>query len=129
MNVDQPGNDILDFLSLCDKLDVMGSPIEEVLMSRIHTRFKASGLSLNDPGLKRGSREESARKSAWQFLKKTDDPRLSILNRFAQALEISLAELISNPERKRNGHTEKIGPNYRLAHASYLFRRIREHRL
>ena len=110
MNVDQPGNDILDFLSLCYKLDVMGLPIAEVPMSRIHTRFKASGPSLNDPGLERGSREESARKSAWQFLKKTDDQRLSMLNRFAQALEIPLAELISDLDWKKEGHTEKFGP-------------------
>jgi len=36
----------------------------------------------------------TARKSAWQFLKKTCDPRLSMLERFAEALNISLADLV-----------------------------------
>jgi hypothetical protein len=37
---------------------------------------------------------ESARKSAWQFIAKTDDPRLSMLERFAKAMEMDVKELL-----------------------------------
>jgi hypothetical protein len=37
---------------------------------------------------------ESARKSAWQFIQKTDDPRLSMLVRFAQAMGVDVKELL-----------------------------------
>jgi transcriptional regulator with XRE-family HTH domain len=74
----------------------MGQPIEEVVMSRVRARFEASGLTLHDLGLKMGYPEESARKSAWQFMSKTGDPRLSMLHRFAVALEVPLADLIGD---------------------------------
>jgi hypothetical protein len=37
---------------------------------------------------------EAARKSAWQFLHKTADPRLSMLRRFAKAMGVSVKDLI-----------------------------------
>ena len=39
-----------------------------------------------------------ARKSAWQFLNKTADPRLSMLRRFAGAVGVPLAELVDEPK-------------------------------
>ena len=36
-----------------------------------------------------------ARKSAWQFLQKTNDPRISMLRKFARAMKISLSDLVS----------------------------------
>ena len=36
---------------------------------------------------------EAAGKSAWQFLNKTNDPRLSMLRKFAQAVECSVKSL------------------------------------
>jgi hypothetical protein len=54
-----------------------------------------------DLGLKMGYPEESARKSAWQFMAKTGDPRLSMLHRFAVALEVPLADLIEDPPAKK----------------------------
>jgi hypothetical protein len=38
--------------------------------------------------------KESARKSAWQFLYKTNDPRLSMLRKFAKAMGVSVSRLI-----------------------------------
>jgi hypothetical protein len=38
--------------------------------------------------------DRSARKSAWQFIQKTDDPRLSMLRRFAKAMGVDLKELL-----------------------------------
>lgn len=41
-----------------------------------------------------GYPKESARKSAWQFMR-TSDPRVGMLRRFAKALKIPLEELIA----------------------------------
>jgi len=37
---------------------------------------------------------QSARKSAWQFIEKTSDPRISMLKRFAKAMGISVKSLL-----------------------------------
>lgn len=79
----------------------MGRAIEQVVMERVRDRFERSGLSLHDLGLKMGYPEESARKSAWQFISKTSDPRLSMLHRFAKAIDLPLPELIEEPTGKR----------------------------
>ena len=67
---------------------------EDAAMANVRARFKASGLSLHDLGIKMGYLPESARKSAWQFLEKTDDPRVSMLRRFAKAMGISAKSLL-----------------------------------
>jgi len=41
-----------------------------------------------------GYAQKTARKSAWQFLHKTTDPRLSMLEKFADALSLSLKDII-----------------------------------
>jgi transcriptional regulator with XRE-family HTH domain len=63
--------------------------------------FKASGKTLEQLGQEMGYAPEAARKSAWQFLKKTDDPRISMLRRFAQAMGISIEELVGEKKKKR----------------------------
>jgi transcriptional regulator with XRE-family HTH domain len=63
-------------------------------MLRAQTLFKASGLSLEELGQRMGYGGSIARKAAWQFLRRTNDPRLSMLRRFAHAVGISLQELI-----------------------------------
>jgi len=63
-------------------------------MDRLRLLFKKSGLSLDELGLRMGYSGESARKSAWQFLTKTTDPRLSTLRRFAEAINVSIADLV-----------------------------------
>ncbi len=64
-------------------------------MERVRTRFEESGLSLHELGIRMGYPEETARKSAWQFVRQTDDPRISMLRRFSQAMRVPLEELIS----------------------------------
>jgi transcriptional regulator with XRE-family HTH domain len=64
------------------------------VMARVRTLFERSGLSLEELGKRMGYSETVARKSAWQFLNKTVDPRLSMLQRFASALSLPLRELI-----------------------------------
>lgn len=69
-------------------------------MAKARASFEASGLSLHDLGVKMGYPAETARQSAWQFMK-TEDPHVSVLRRFAKALEIPLEELIAGNRRKK----------------------------
>ncbi len=78
----------------------MAKSLEDPVMAKVRASFDKSGLSLHHLGLKMGYPEESARKSVWQFLK-TADPRLSMLRRFAKAMEISLTELLADGKGKR----------------------------
>lgn len=63
-------------------------------MSNVRERFEKSGLSLDELGQGMGYPKESARKSAWQFIHKTADPRLSMLRRFAEAVGCSVRSLV-----------------------------------
>jgi hypothetical protein len=38
----------------------------------------------------------SARKSAWQFIHRTNDPRLSMLRKFAAALGVKVSSLVKD---------------------------------
>jgi transcriptional regulator with XRE-family HTH domain len=70
-------------------------PIKKItVMERVKILFKNSGLSLDELGQRMGYNEHLARKSAWQFLHKTSDPRLSMVEKFANALSISLRDII-----------------------------------
>ena len=63
-------------------------------MARVRALYEKSGLSLDDLGQKMGYEGDTARKSAWQFLNKTTDPRLSMLQKFADAMGITLVDLV-----------------------------------
>ena len=67
-------------------------------MIRARRAFDKAGISLEELGQKMGYAPEIARKSAWQFLNKTDDPRISMLRKFAKAMEISVSRLIGPKE-------------------------------
>jgi transcriptional regulator with XRE-family HTH domain len=69
------------------------------VMDRARLLFSSSGLSLDSLGLQMGYAPQTARKAAWQFLNRTNDPRLSMLARFAEALNISLADLVKQSRR------------------------------
>jgi transcriptional regulator with XRE-family HTH domain len=70
-------------------------------MLRIRELFADSGLTLEELAQRMGYKGQSARHSAWQFLQRTTDPRLSMLCRFAQAVGVSVAELFV--QRKKKG--------------------------
>jgi len=72
----------------------MGDAGHDASMENVRARFKESGLSFHDLGMKMGYQPESARKSAWQFIEKTSDPRVSMLRRFADAMGISVKSLL-----------------------------------
>lgn len=63
-------------------------------MHRARLIFQNSGLSLEALGRRMGYSREIAKKSAWQFLNKTTDPRFSMLKRFAEAMNVSLVDLV-----------------------------------
>jgi transcriptional regulator with XRE-family HTH domain len=71
------------------------------VMKRAREIFEKSGKTLVELGVAMGSEGEVARKSAWQFLNKTSDPRFSMLRRFAQAMGISIEELVGEKKKKR----------------------------
>ncbi len=64
------------------------------VMDRARALFEKSGLSLEELGKRMGYANGAARKSAWQFLNKTMDPRLSMLIKFADALNLTLSDVI-----------------------------------
>jgi hypothetical protein len=68
--------------------------LEGAVMTKVKAIFEKSGLSLHELGIKMEYPPESARKSAWQFIQKTDDPRISMLVRFAKAMGISVKSLL-----------------------------------
>lgn len=63
-------------------------------MDRARILFEKSGLSLDELGQRMGYSGDTARKSAWQFLNKTADPRLSMLQRFAEAMNVPLIDIL-----------------------------------
>jgi transcriptional regulator with XRE-family HTH domain len=81
----------------------MADKHEDPSMVKVRALFEASGLSLHDLGVKMGYAPETARQSAWQFMK-SGDPRISMLRRFADAMGLPVEELIgARKERKARG--------------------------
>jgi transcriptional regulator with XRE-family HTH domain len=74
-------------------------------MAKVRAWFEASGLSLHDLGLKMGYPAETARQSAWQFMK-SSDPRISMLRRFAQAAGLPIEELTGGQQGQNTGTKE-----------------------
>ena len=72
----------------------------ESVMEKARKSFDSSGLSLEELGRRMGYEEGTARRAAWQFLKKTSDPRVSMIYRFAEALEIPVEELVRSNRTK-----------------------------
>lgn len=64
------------------------------VMAAVRAAHERSGLSLEALGERMGYPKESARKSAWQFLYKTNDPRWSMLQKFAEAVGVSVKSLV-----------------------------------
>jgi len=56
--------------------------------------FAKSQKSLDWLGQEMGSSGDVARKAAWQFLNKVNDPRLSTLRKFAKAMGVDVKELL-----------------------------------
>jgi hypothetical protein len=64
-------------------------------MDKVRQAFAKSKLSLVELGRRMGyDEDEAAKKSAWQFLNKTNDPRLSMVRKFAKAVGVKVKSLI-----------------------------------
>ena len=74
---------------------------EDPSMGKVQALFKQSGLTMNDLGIKMGYEPETARQSVFQFLK-ASDPHISMLRRFAKAMDVPLADLLheGKPRKK-----------------------------
>lgn len=77
----------------------MGKSTEDPVMAKVVRLFEKSKLSLDELGQKMGYEGETARKAAWQFLRRTSDPRLGTLRRFAAALGVSIEELVAEKKK------------------------------
>jgi len=79
---------------MVDILTGMARKAKEVpVMEKVRAIFDGSGLTLVELGKKMGYAEETARQAAWQFMK-SEDPRLSMLAKFARAVGMPLGQLI-----------------------------------
>ena len=72
------------------------------VMVRVRELFAASGLTYDELGEKMGYTGSAARKSAWQFVSRTNDPRASMLRKFATAVSVSVAELFAVKKKGRS---------------------------
>lgn len=64
------------------------------VMDAVRARFEKSKLSLEEVGLRMGYPKDTARKSAWQFIHRTNDPRITMLRRFAKAVGAQVKDLL-----------------------------------
>jgi transcriptional regulator with XRE-family HTH domain len=62
-------------------------------MHRCRALFQKAKLTLDELGEKMGYSGKTTRASAWQFLHKSNDPRVSMLRKFAQAVGVKVADL------------------------------------
>lgn len=76
----------------------MGKTDAAILRAR--ELFAQSELTLDELGRRMGYDAPVARKSAWQFLNKTADPRLSMLRRFAAAVGVPISELLFDSKKQ-----------------------------
>jgi transcriptional regulator with XRE-family HTH domain len=72
----------------------MATSSKDPAMLKAAALFERSGKTLEELGQAMGYHGELARKSLWQFLHKTTDPRLSMLRRFAKAMGVDVKELL-----------------------------------
>lgn len=71
------------------------------VMLRVRELFAQSGLTLDDLGQRMGYRGATARKAAWQFISRTNNPRVSMLRKFARAVGVPIAELFAEKKKGR----------------------------
>ena len=76
------------------------------VMVKVVALFEQSGKTLDELGLAMGYPADSARKSIWQLLRQTGDPRISMLRKFAKAMDVTLEELVSDKPKKRKGQSD-----------------------
>jgi transcriptional regulator with XRE-family HTH domain len=66
---------------------------KQPLMERVRKAFDQSGMSMQELGNKMGYAETTARQAVSQFLK-SDDPRVSMVQKFAKAVGKKASDFI-----------------------------------
>ncbi len=69
------------------------------VMQRVKDAFKEANMSLEELGRRMDYPPATARKSAWQFLNKTEDPRLSMLLKFCRAINKDMRTLFGDASK------------------------------
>ena len=76
------------------RLPVMESEIGKRAITKAKRLFEKSGMTLDDLGQKMGHDAGTARRAVWQLFNKVDDPRLSTLEKLADALGVQVKDLL-----------------------------------
>lgn len=63
-------------------------------MFKVLKLFEQSGKTYEQLGQEMGYSGDTARKAAFQFIKKTKDPHISVLRRFARAMKVKIEKLV-----------------------------------
>jgi transcriptional regulator with XRE-family HTH domain len=72
------------------------------VMKRANAAFEVSEMTLEELGKAMGADPATARMTAWQFLRKSTDPRVSMLLRFCAALKMPVEDLLSEKKKSRS---------------------------
>lgn len=72
----------------------MKQPTAEAVLAKARKLLEKSEMTLDELGQKMGYESGTARRAVWQLLNKTPDPRFSTLTRLADALGVSLKDLL-----------------------------------
>ena len=69
-------------------------PLAESVRHKALKLFERSGMTLEELGLKMGYEPGTARRAAWQLFNKVGDPRLSTVEKLADALGVPAKDLL-----------------------------------
>lgn len=64
------------------------------VLTKAKAAFDKSGMTLEELGVKMGHDAGTARRAAWQLLNKVADPRLSTVEKLADALGVKVKDLL-----------------------------------
>jgi transcriptional regulator with XRE-family HTH domain len=70
----------------------MAKPDPSIVRAR--KAFEESQLTLDELGVRMGYEGEKARRAAWQFLNRVNDPRVMTLRKFAKAVGVDVKDLL-----------------------------------
>ena len=70
------------------------------VMKRANELFEKSEMTLEELGKRMGADPATARMTAWQFLRKSTDPRISMLLRFCAAVKVPIEKFLAENKKK-----------------------------
>ncbi len=69
-------------------------PLPDRVMAKAKALFEKSGMTLDELGQKMGHDAGTARRATWQLFNKVGDPRLSTVEKLADALGVQVKDLL-----------------------------------